>query len=401
MATVSLAGVSKHFADGTCAVDSLDLEVADGEFIVLVGPSGCGKTTSLMMVAGLETVSEGEIRIGDRLVNHLEPGDRDVAVVFQNYALYPHMSVYDNMAFGLKMRRVDKRTIQTRVEEIAHILDLEHLLSRKPRTLSGGQRQRVAMGRAIVRDPLVFLMDEPLSNLDAKLRTQMRSEIARIQHRLEATTIYVTHDQTEAMTMGDRIAVMRRGILQQSGAPHELYDAPANLFVASFIGAPPMNVMRGRLEEAGGTLICRFGDDVISVPTGVSASRPDLRRYVSRTIAVGVRPEDVQQSSDGAPEASGRLLRGTVKSLELLGAEVLVRVELAVPPVVTADIIDAATESESESAEERTSSAADLGRTEFIARLGRETTLQVDEPVALAVETQRLHFFDEETGRAL
>ena len=255
--------VGKVYGDGTRAVLDLSLEVGDGEFIVLVGPSGCGKTTALMMAAGLEEITEGEIRIDGRVINDLEPRDRDIAMVFQNYALYPHMSVYENLAFGLQMKKTPKPEIDRRVRELAAVLGLQHLLKRKPRQLSGGQRQRVAMGRAIVRNPSAFLMDEPLSNLDAKLRVQMRAEISRIQRELGATTIYVTHDQVEAMTMGDRVAVMRKGRLQQLDAPQRLYDLPVNLFVASFIGSPEMNLVQGRLEPADGGLVCRIGEQLL------------------------------------------------------------------------------------------------------------------------------------------
>ncbi len=293
MAEIVMEDLSKVYSDGTTAVSNLNLGIADGEFIVLVGPSGCGKTTALRMVAGLESISGGTVRIGDRVVNTVPPKERDIAMVFQNYALYPHMSVYDNMAFGLKLRKLPKEEIDRRVREAADILGLEEFLQRKPKALSGGQRQRVAMGRAIVREPKAFLMDEPLSNLDAKLRVQMRSEIARIQHELSVTTIYVTHDQVEAMTMGDRVAVIRKGILQQVGAPQYLYDHPSNLFVAGFIGSPAMNLVEAAVSRSDGGAKLEFGGFELGVPEGVFGERPALRGYEGKRVIVGIRPEDM------------------------------------------------------------------------------------------------------------
>src|SRR6516164_8608534 len=290
MAPVAFSGVGKVYRDGTRALIDFTLEVADGEFMVFVGPSGCGKTTALRMVAGLEDITEGEVRIAGRVVNGLHPRKRDVAMVFQNYALYPHMTVYKNIAFALKVRKTPPSEIRRRVEEAARILGLTPELKRKPAQLSGGQRQRVAMGRAIVRDPDVFLMDEPLSNLDAKLRVQMRAEISRIQHELGATTIYVTHDQIEAMTMGDRVAVLRKGELQQVAEPQALYDTPANLFVASFIGSPEMNLVEAELERTDGGLVCVLGGQRLPVPAELVQARPGLEAYVGRTIGLGVRP---------------------------------------------------------------------------------------------------------------
>src|SRR5438105_12662459 len=288
MAEIAYDSVTKVYDDGTQAVHDLDLSIADGELMVLVGPSGCGKTTALRMLAGLEEISGGEIRIGDRVVNDLTPRARDIAMVFQSYALYPHMSVRQNIAFGLRMRKVSKAEQARRVEEIAKILGLTEHLDRRPAQLSGVQRQRVAMGRAIVREPRAFLMDEPLSNLDAKLRVQMRAEIARIQRRLKVTTLYVTHDQVEAMTMADRVAVMRRGIMQQTDAPQRVYEAPANLFVASFVGSPLMNLLEARLRRSTDGLVCRLGAAEVEL-----GHRPELERYVGRTIGVGIRPEHV------------------------------------------------------------------------------------------------------------
>ena len=297
MAEIELEQVSKVYPDGTPAVDSLDLAIGDGEFVVLVGPSGCGKTSALRMVAGLEELTGGTIRIGGHVVNDLLPKERDIAMVFQNYALYPHMTVYDNMAFGLRHRRVPKDEIEQRVTEAAHTLGLEENLHRKPRTLSGGQRQRVAMGRAIVREPQAFLMDEPLSNLDAKLRVEMRAEIMRLQRDLAVTTIYVTHDQTEAMTMGDRVAVMRKGVLQQADAPQRLYERPANLFVAEFIGSPAMNLVDATLERDGDALVARFGPNLLRLGPKLLADRPGLRTREGEPLIMGLRPEDLEDAS--------------------------------------------------------------------------------------------------------
>jgi len=297
MAEITLDNVWKVYDDGTEALRALSLDIADKEFVVFVGPSGCGKTTALRMIAGLESVTRGTVSIGDRVVNDVSPKERDIAMVFQNYALYPHMSVYDNMAFGLKLQKVPKTEIRTRVNDAARILGLEDLLERKPRALSGGQRQRVAMGRAIVRHPQAFLMDEPLSNLDAKLRVQMRAEIARIQQNLGVTTIYVTHDQTEAMTMGDRVAVLRKGRLQQVDTPQTLYDEPVNLFVAGFIGSPAMNLLEAELVDDDGTLFVRIGEITLPVGDELLAARPALRSYENRSVIVGLRPEDMEDAS--------------------------------------------------------------------------------------------------------
>src|ERR1051325_5075435 len=296
MAEIVFDNVTKTYGDGFKAVSDLNLDVQDGEFVVFVGPSGCGKTTALRMIAGLEEISDGQIRIGERVVNNLPPGHRDVAMVFQNYALYPHMTVAENIGFALRMRKVPKAEAHKRIEEAARIIGLLDHLNRKPKQLSGGQRQRVAMGRAIVREPQVFLMDEPLSNLDAKLRVQMRAEISRIQRRLKVTTVYVTHDQVEAMTMGDRVAVLRRGLLQQFDAPQRLYEQPANLFVASFIGSPAMNILETTLARAGDTAVFRIGSAALTVPAEVLGARPALAGYFGRPIAVGIRPEALDES---------------------------------------------------------------------------------------------------------
>src|SRR6185437_4983775 len=288
VAGVAFEGVAKVYADGTRAVDDFNLSIGDGEFMVLVGPSGCGKTTALRMVAGLEDVSEGAIKIGDRVVNYVPSRDRDIAMVFQSYALYPHLSVYENIAFGLRVKKVPKDEIERRVQDAARVLDLEPFLKRKPRALSGGQRQRVAMGRAIVRQPQAFLMDEPLSNLDAKLRVQMRAEIAKLQHDLGVTTIYVTHDQVEAMTMGNRVAVMRKGEIQQVAEPQELYDEPVNLFVGGFIGSPAMNMLEATLERKNGRLDANFGEQQLALSDEVEATRPALKDFEGRSVVVGI-----------------------------------------------------------------------------------------------------------------
>ncbi len=305
VAGVTFQGVSKVYPDGTRAVNDLNLGIQDGEFMVLVGPSGCGKTTALRMVAGLEDISEGQLKIGERIVNHVPPRDRDIAMVFQSYALYPHLSVYDNIAFGLKLKKMPKAEIDKRVQNAAQVLGLESFLDRKPRALSGGQRQRVAMGRAIVREPAAFLMDEPLSNLDAKLRVQMRAEIAKLQSDLGTTTVYVTHDQVEAMTMGDRVAVMRKGELQQVAEPQELYDRPLNLFVGGFIGSPAMNLVEAQLERANGGLAAVAGGERILLGDETLSARPALKQYEGRPVILGIRPEDLEDA-ELAPEADRR-----------------------------------------------------------------------------------------------
>ncbi len=391
MASVTFAAAGKVFPDGTRALDSIDLEVRDGEFMVFVGPSGCGKTTALRMVAGLEELSEGEIRIGERIVNKLEPQERDVAMVFQNYALYPHMSVRDNIAFGLKMRKVPRAERGRRVEEIGRVLGLDDLLDRKPRQLSGGQRQRVAMGRAIVRDPAVFLMDEPLSNLDARLRVQMRAEISRIQHELGATTIYVTHDQVEAMTMGDRVAVLRKGRLQQVDDPQKLFDEPANLFVASFIGSPEMNLLEGTIEREGDAVTVQLGQDVLPV----SRAGPGLGAYVGRRVAVGIRPEYASAADGAAARLHGRLVLA-----EPLGAESLVHAALDVRPVLSEEVLEVARDADAAAVAELRV-AAQQERAPFLARFDGTVRRAVDEPIEIGVDVSRLYFFDLETGVAI
>jgi multiple sugar transport system ATP-binding protein len=398
VAGITLERVSKVYGDGTLAVDDLNLDIGDGEFVVLVGPSGCGKTTALRMVAGLEEITEGEVRVGEKVVNDLPPKDRDIAMVFQNYALYPHMSAYDNMGFGLKMRGMKKGEIARRVEDAAKVLGLDEVLRKKPRTLSGGQRQRVAMGRAIVREPQAFLMDEPLSNLDAKLRVEMRAEITRIQRDLGVTTMYVTHDQTEAMTLGDRVAVMNRGVLQQLASPQELYDRPVNLFVAEFIGSPAMNVAEAELVRVDGGLAVRFGETAqLAVPPAVLETRSALVAYEGRRLAVGIRPEDIEDASFVEGDVSGRTFDVTLDIREDMGSEVYAHFPVAAKPVVTDEIRQALGEEAVQAGLE----AARRGQRRFIARLDRMTKAREGEPARLAVDTRRLHFFDEESGRGI
>ena len=315
MASISFRHVNKTYPGGVQVVPDLNLEIADKEFVILVGPSGCGKSTTLRMIAGLEDITSGELRIGDQVVNDVAPKDRNIAMVFQNYALYPHMTVYKNIAFGLMQKKVPKDEIDKRVHEAAKALDLEHLLNRKPKALSGGQRQRVALGRAMVRDPAVFLLDEPLSNLDAKLRTAMRSEISRLHKRLQTTFVYVTHDQTEAMTMGDRIVVMKDGIIQQNDTPQTLYDYPCNLFVAGFIGSPQMNFLDAVIEEQGGTYTARVCGKSVALPERMGEK---LAAYVGKNVTLGIRPEDIEASVAADPKA----LESTVEIAELMGAEI-------------------------------------------------------------------------------
>jgi multiple sugar transport system ATP-binding protein len=400
VATVSFSGVGKVYRDGTRAVSDFTLDVADGEFMVFVGPSGCGKTTALRMVAGLEDITEGEIRIGDRVVNGLHPRRRDVAMVFQNYALYPHMTVYKNIAFALKVRKTPAEEIKRRVEEAARILGLSSELKRKPAQLSGGQRQRVAMGRAIVRDPQAFLMDEPLSNLDAKLRVQMRAEIARIQHELGATTIYVTHDQIEAMTMGDRVAVLRKGQLQQVDAPQQLYDRPANLFVASFIGSPEMNLVEARLERAGDGLVCRLGAQGLGVPAELVRARPGLERYVGKTVGLGIRPEQLEDAALAGDVPLESRLRGRTVTTELLGSELLAHVELEAAPVVTQEVREVL-EDVDRSRVVDLESEAQARRTVVIGRFGIGSGARAGADVEMRVDTRRLHFFDLDSEAAI
>ena len=378
MADIVFDRVVKTYPGGNTAVQELSLQVADGEFMVLVGPSGCGKTTALRMIAGLEEISDGTISIGGRVVNNVLPKDRDIAMVFQNYALYPQMTVAQNMGFALKIRNVPKDEIRRRVEEAAKILRLTEYLDRRPKALSGGQRQRVAMGRAIVREPQAFLMDEPLSNLDAQLRVEMRSEISRIQRLLGVATIYVTHDQTEAMTMGDRVAVMRAGVLQQVATPQELYDAPANAFVAGFIGSPPMNILNATLQEEGGVLRAYFGDQSVVVPDSYRASHR-LNNLADRSVLLGVRPEDLVVATEGTTGSFG----ATVTLREALGSEILAHISFGGDDAIVAE----------------TGPSAHSKR--VVARCGAKASITVHERVHFTLNPDNLHFFDATSGASL
>jgi multiple sugar transport system ATP-binding protein len=398
MARIEFDGVWKRYADGTEAVKNLNLEVEDGEFVILVGPSGCGKSTALRMVAGLETISEGKMIIGGHVVNDLSPGERDIAMVFQSYALYPHMSVADNMGFALKMGKVPKSEIAERVNRAAEVLGLTEYLHRKPKALSGGQRQRVAMGRAIVRNPRAFLMDEPLSNLDAKLRVAMRSEIAALQNRLGVTTLYVTHDQVEAMTMGDRVALLKRGELQQVDSPQELYDLPDNLFVAGFIGSPSMNLATATVAQVDGAVHVRLGTRTsLVVPEAALDRYPRVRDYVGREIAVGMRPEHFSRA-DGSTPDDRKMPQREVTMVELLGSEVLVHFTTSASPVVTEDVREAVDDPEAFAELEREASS---GGQQFVVRLDPHEAPKQGQQVDIAFKNEQMHFFDIETGQAL
>jgi multiple sugar transport system ATP-binding protein len=393
MAEITLDKLTKVYGDGTRAVSDLDLEIEDGEFVVLVGPSGCGKTSALRMVAGLEPITKGRVIIGGEVVNRLPPKDRDIAMIFQNYALYPHMSAFDNIAFGLKLRGVKKERRRERVSGAAKTLGLAEVLPKKPRTLSGGQRQRVAMGRAIVREPRAFLMDEPLSNLDAKLRVEMRAEIARIQRELGVTTIYVTHDQVEAMTLGDRVAIMRDGVLQQVAKPQELYDRPRNLFVAEFIGSPAMNLIGVDLARSDGSFSVTIGDDTLEVGERVLAARPGLPSFEGKRLILGIRPEDLEDADLAGGADDGRRLSAVVDIREDMGSEVFAHFGISGRAVRGEDVKAAVGKDAAE--------VADVLGNVWIARLDRDTRAQEQEKVELRVDTGRLHFFDPETGEAI
>jgi multiple sugar transport system ATP-binding protein len=395
VAEVVLDRVGKVYPDGTRAVGDLNLNIADGEFLVLVGPSGCGKTTALRMVAGLEEISEGAVSVGGRVVNRVPSRDRDVAMVFQSYALYPHLSVRQNIGFGLTLRKLPKAEIRKRVDEAAKTLGLEEYLDRRPRNLSGGQRQRVAMGRAIVREPQAFLMDEPLSNLDAKLRVQMRAEIARIQRDLGVTTIYVTHDQTEAMTLGHRVAVMKKGELQQVAPPQELYDRPANLFVAGFIGSPAMNLLRGELSGTEGDLRLSVGGQELRVGAGVLEQRPALRDYIGRAVAVGIRPEDMEDAAL-SEAAEGSRLTSRAELVEAMGSDVLVHFTVEAAAVVTEDTKELARDAGSDVLGE-----LETPHTVVVARFSPRTQVKVGDAIEVSVDTTRLHFFDLDTSASI
>jgi multiple sugar transport system ATP-binding protein len=400
MAGVSFDQVSKVYPDGTRAVDEISLDIEDGEFMVLVGPSGCGKTTALRMVAGLEDISEGVIRIAERVVNHVPARDRDIAMVFQSYALYPHLSVYENIAFGLRLRKVSKREVDSRVKEAARILGLDPFLKRKPRALSGGQRQRVAMGRAIVRQPQAFLMDEPLSNLDAKLRVQMRAEISRLQGDLGTTTIYVTHDQVEAMTMGDRVAVMRKGELQQVASPQELYDRPVNLFVAGFIGSPAMNMVEATLDRQDGRLVAGIGSQTITLDDEVVGARPALTDWAGRNVVVGIRPENLEDAALSADAPPDRRLRGDVQLREALGSELVVHFNVDAPPALTEDVRELAQDLGDERAVQEAAEGGATATT-VVARFDPHSRVREGEVAEVAVDTRALHFFDPESGMGI
>jgi multiple sugar transport system ATP-binding protein len=390
VAEIVLDQVTKRFPDGALAVDKFSLDIADGEFVILVGPSGCGKSTTLNMIAGLEDITEGELRIGGQVVNNKAPKDRDIAMVFQSYALYPHMTVRQNMGFALKLAKRPQTEIDEKVNEAARILDLTQHLERRPANLSGGQRQRVAMGRAIVRDPAVFLMDEPLSNLDAKLRVQTRTEVSKLQRRLGTTMVYVTHDQTEAMTLGDRLAVMRSGVVQQAGSPHELYENPVNLFVAGFIGSPAMNFMAGTLEE--GSLRTGIG----SLPLAPQLRQALERGNAGRQVIVGIRPENFEDASLVQPElrSYGITFRATIDVVESMGSDVFVY--FAQDSGLSSSVDQLADLAED-------SGRADTGSSEetVTARLDPATRIREGEQVELWADTRTMHVFDPDTGRNL
>ena len=368
MASLSLKNVCKVYPNGFVAVKDFNLDVADKEFIIFVGPSGCGKSTTLRMIAGLEEISSGELWIGDKLVNDVEPKDRDIAMVFQNYALYPHMTVYDNMSFGLKLRKVPKPEIDKLVHEAAKILGIEQLLDRKPKALSGGQRQRVAMGRAIVRNPKVFLMDEPLSNLDAKLRVQMRIEIQKIHQRLETTIIYVTHDQTEAMTLGTRIVVLKDGIIQQVDTPQNLYDKPCNVFVAGFMGSPQMNLINAKVVQSGEDVVLMLGGNTVKLPEG-KAQKLIEAGYVDTTVIMGIRPEDLNDSEVIINANPDCVIEATIRVYELLGAEVFLYF--------------------------------DIDEVNCTARVNPRTTARPGDTIKLGIDMTKLHIFDKDTEQVI
>jgi multiple sugar transport system ATP-binding protein len=383
VATITFTQIRKTYPDGTQAVIDLNLAINDGEFMVLVGPSGSGKTTALRMVAGLEEISEGTIEIGGRIVNDVAPRDRDIAMVFQNYAIYPHMSVFDNIGFGLRLRKWKKSAIEQSVRPASQMLGLEDVLEKKPRELSGGQRQRVAMGRAIVRKPQLFLMDEPLSNLDAQLRVQMRAEIRRLQRELGVTTLYVTHDQVEAMTLGDRVAVFRAGSLQQVAEPAELYRNPTNTFVAAFIGSPSMNFLKAELGRHGQTLVAISGSETIELTPDILTGNPSLESHVGKTVVVGIRPEFVRVS-DATTNDQG--IRGRVELVETLGSEALVHISTAALPAFEAPVH---------------LRLADATQARLIARMEAPRELHLGDDVYVTLDPGNLHFFDLENGNAI
>ena len=390
MGAININSVGKIYPNGTRALENVNIEINDGEFVVLVGPSGCGKTTLLRMVAGLEDITEGEISIADKVVNEIAPKDRDIAMVFQNYALYPHMSVYDNMAFSLKLRKLPKDEIDQKVKDAAKTLEIDELLERKPKALSGGQRQRVAMGRAIVRNPQAFLMDEPLSNLDAKLRVQMRAELGQLHSQLETTTLYVTHDQVEAMTMGDRVAVIRKGVLQQINTPREIYLYPKNIFVAGFIGSPSMNFVYATVNSSSKGIVLKFGEDEI-----LSKDAPEsLNEHEGQQIVLGIRPEAFEDSDYANKEEFSEEISIEVSLLEQLGSDTYIHFYKDINPVQTEAIEEIlADEGEDISV---------LGtETKFIARINPNATIKEGQSVNLAIDPTKLHYFNPETGLSI
>jgi multiple sugar transport system ATP-binding protein len=395
VAEIAFEQVTKVYDDGTLAVDELDLVIEDAELMVVVGPSGCGKTTALRMLAGLEEISDGTIRIGERVVNDLTPKERDIAMVFQNYALYPHMSVAQNLAFGLRFRKLPKSEVKERVGRAAELLEIDEYLDKKPRALSGGQRQRVAMGRAIVREPQAFLMDEPLSNLDAKLRVQMRAEIHDLQRRLGVTTLYVTHDQVEAMTLGDRVAVMLDGQLQQVAPPQALYERPVNEFVAGFIGSPSINMVVAELARSNGGLVATFGEHRLSVDDTVIRARPNLEEYVGRTVLLGIRPEHMEDAALHPDTPPDRRMRTTCELTEPLGADVLVHFTVSAPVVVTG------TGGDVDPTLGAPPPGSRDGASRLVARVDPRSKIRENSEVELAVDTSRLYFFDTETREAI
>ena len=401
MAEIEFDSVQKIYADGTQAVHDLDLEITDGELMVLVGPSGCGKTTALRMLAGLEEITDGEIRIGERVVNGLTPKDRDIAMVFQSYALYPHMTVEQNLAFGLKLRKLPKQEINERVRRVAKILKIEEFLKRKPRALSGGQRQRVAMGRAIVREPQAFLMDEPLSNLDAKLRVTLRAEIHQLQRSLGVTTIYVTHDQVEAMTMGDRVAVMQLGHLQQVDTPQVLYDQPVNEFVAGFIGSPSINLLHAELQQEDGRLFVSFADYKLAVDDQLARNRSALADYIGRTVMIGIRPEDFEDAALEPDTPADRRISATADLTEPLGSEVLVYFSVEATGVISSAVTADAAEGDADLYFGGGNGDAPEVVTRVVARVSPRTRIAVGSKIELTVDTSRLYFFDPETRNAI
>jgi multiple sugar transport system ATP-binding protein len=399
MAQVGFERVSKIYPDGTRAVNDINLDIKDGEFMVLVGPSGCGKTTALRMVAGLEEISEGVLRIGDRVVNHVPSRDRDIAMVFQSYALYPHLSVYENIAFGLRLKKMSKAEIEERVARAANILGLTDYLKRKPRALSGGQRQRVAMGRAIVREPAAFLMDEPLSNLDAKLRVQTRAEISKLQSDLGVTTIYVTHDQIEAMTMGTRVAVMRKGELQQVDEPQTLYDRPVNLFVGGFIGSPSMNMLDAVIESSNGGLAATIGNQTISLGPEALQNHPALKGYVGKQVVLGIRPEDLEDAALETDAPAERQLHGRLELKEALGSEIMAHFAIKGAHAETDETRELAKDVGAEGTEQPIGVAAD--EAVIVGRFGARSRIKQGDEVTAVVDTRALHFFDPQTGNGI